>query len=266
MLQKEILGARALHYGLRESPIFVGEVVRYKNVVQYVAPHYAWLSDMMHALNEALVRTASTHPLIRAAVFSFGFVYIHPLTDGNGRISRFLINDILRRDGVVKEPYIVPVSAIITKDMASYDRALDIFSAPFRSRYSQFFSFGKEARYPDGRISNFEFSEYEDAAHAWKYLDLTDHVPYLANIISETIRKEMHEEAAFLRRHYQLRRKLDALIQAGDNDLDRIIRSVSENRQITGKLKAEYPLLEDEELGARVVEAVLADMEDGAGT
>lgn len=36
---------------------------------------------------------------MRSAVAAFGFVYIHPLADGNGRVHRFLVNDILRRDG-----------------------------------------------------------------------------------------------------------------------------------------------------------------------
>src|SRR3546814_4593004 len=39
-LQGEILGRRTTltHFGLRQSPIFVGETVRYQDVVHYVAP------------------------------------------------------------------------------------------------------------------------------------------------------------------------------------------------------------------------------------
>ena len=33
--------------------------------------------------------------LARAAAIAFGFVYLHPMSDGNGRIHRFLINDTL---------------------------------------------------------------------------------------------------------------------------------------------------------------------------
>lgn len=47
---------------------------------------------------------------------AFAFVYIHPLADGNGRIHRFLLNDILRRDGVTREPMILPISVVITKN------------------------------------------------------------------------------------------------------------------------------------------------------
>ena len=43
---------------------------------------------------------------MRAAVLSFAFVYIHPLADGNGRVHRFLVNDLLYRDGILSEPMI----------------------------------------------------------------------------------------------------------------------------------------------------------------
>jgi Fic family protein len=51
-------------------------------------------------------------------VAAFGFVYIHPLADGNGRVHRFLVNDLLRRDGAVPEPMILPVSALIAGSAA----------------------------------------------------------------------------------------------------------------------------------------------------
>ena len=53
------------------------------------------------------------------------------MTDGNGRISRVLINDILRRDGALPAPYIVPISAILQRpDLRplNYDGALELLS------------------------------------------------------------------------------------------------------------------------------------------
>lgn len=34
-------------------------------------------------------------PIIAATVLTFGFVYVHPFEDGNGRIHRFLIHHVL---------------------------------------------------------------------------------------------------------------------------------------------------------------------------
>ncbi|CAN5445132.1 Fic family protein [soil metagenome] len=260
-LQREVLGPRSLYYGLRRSPIFVGQTVRFRDVVHYVAPAPEDVPEMMNGLSTMMVRTVGSDPLVRAAALSFAFVYVHPLCEGNGRVSRFVVNDVLRRDGIVAAPLVLPVSATIRKDMASYDRILDVFSLPFRRRYSDAWHFGKEERYPDGEISNFEFDGYRDALHAWRYLDLTDHVVYMARVVGDTLRNEMVQEAEFLQRHYRLRERLGEVIQASDNTLDRIIRSVSENRRITGVLKADYPMLEEPEMGERVLRAVLPEFE-----
>ena len=70
-------------------------------------------------------------------MLSFGFVYIHPLADANGRVSRFLINEVLRRDGAFPPPFILPISATITStviDRRSYDQVLASFSRPLMRR------------------------------------------------------------------------------------------------------------------------------------
>ncbi|MFT4103565.1 MAG: Fic family protein, partial [Burkholderiaceae bacterium] len=116
-LQAEILGPRATRYGVRRSPVFVGEVDGFHEVVHYIAPRWNDAPHLLAGLRDCAARTAGGSALVRAAVLSFSFVYIHPMSDGNGRISRFLINDVLRRDGAVPEPFILPVSATITSSV-----------------------------------------------------------------------------------------------------------------------------------------------------
>jgi len=121
---------------------------------------------MLDGLEQFLRRTAGRSPLVRAATASFGFVYIHPLADGNDRAHRFLINDILRRDGAVPAPYILPVSAVITHspvDRATYDAVSDVFSRPFMRCFSKDCRFGLRQAYPDGIDSDFHFSALDDS-------------------------------------------------------------------------------------------------------
>ncbi|MDY7574993.1 hypothetical protein RGU77_11975 [Actimicrobium sp. CCI2.3] len=69
------------------------------------------------------------------------------------RISRFLVNDILRRDNAVPAPYILPISATITHTpsaRAGYDQALDRFSRPLMARYKSDYRFGNEQLLADG--------------------------------------------------------------------------------------------------------------------
>lgn len=257
-LQQEVLGQKTQHLGIRKSPIYVGEYVRHVEKVHYITPCFQGLDKMMTGLTEIESRTRGTSSVIRSAVLSFLFVYIHPLCDGNGRISRFLVNDVLRRDAVLPEPFVIPVSAAIAKDMPAYDRALESFSRPLLRKYRDKWKFGQKTRYDDGEFSNFEFDSYDDADHAWRFIDLTHHVNYLFGVLLRTMRSEVSEEAAYLRRHYQMRQNLKQIIELGDSSLDRIIRSVSQVRAISGALKGDFPLLDDDELCKRVVRAVLS--------
>lgn len=51
-------------------------------------------------------RDALTHPLIRAAVFVYEFLSIHPFQDGNGRLSRLIATLLLMKSGYVWIEYV----------------------------------------------------------------------------------------------------------------------------------------------------------------
>jgi hypothetical protein len=260
-LQREILGPNALHYGLRRSPVFVGETARFgEELVHYIGPHWNAVPSILAGLQELLKRTAGLSPVARAALVSFGFIYLHPMIDGNGRISRFLINDILRRDGALPAPYIVPISAILQRaDLRplSYDGALEIFSRPLMKQYQGQWSFGPEQQAADCVRYNLQFDAYQDALPAWRYPDLTRHVAFLAQVLELTIDQEMRAEAQYLQLHGAARARLKTIVEGPDHVLDRIIRSVRESRgAISGKLRAEHPILERAEIADDVIRAV----------
>lgn len=262
LLQQEIIGKRTTltHFGPRLSPIFVGSVANYEPVVHYVAPHWDALGGMLTGLEIFLARTQCASPILRAAVCSFSLVYIHPLADGNGRIHRFLINDILRRDGAVPEPYILPISATITQspvERAHYDQILDVFSKPLMKQFSSACEFGRMKTYPDGIESDFEFVSYPTAAPTWRYPDLTSHVEYIADIIDKTIREEMTNEARILRDWDRARSAVKIVLDGPDRDIDRIIRSLRDNNGVvSNSLRKQFPVLEDSEVAGEVAVAV----------
>lgn len=71
-----------------------------------------------------------TDVLVRAACLAFGFVYLHPFFDGNGRLHRFLIQHVLARSGLMKTGTVIPVSAVIEQDIQAYHAVLTAFSRP----------------------------------------------------------------------------------------------------------------------------------------
>lgn len=106
-----------------------------------------------------------------------------PSSDGNGRISRFLINDTLRRDGVIASPVILPVSAVISASAHrrhAYDQALELFSKPLMREVGKACSFAQEVQYEDGVRSNPKFEQWADAWPSRRYPDLTLQTHYLS--------------------------------------------------------------------------------------
>ncbi|CBL44927.1 Filamentation induced by cAMP protein Fic [gamma proteobacterium HdN1] len=259
-LQAGILGANALGLGMRRSPVFVGQATLSAEIVHYIAPHYAALPNMLEGLRLFEETTRGADPLIRAAALAFAFVYIHPMRDGNGRIHRFLINDILLRDKAIPSGVILPISATIMSSLdfrSNYDRVLEVFSKPFMQRYAASYRFGKSTVYEDGTHSNLEFDEYEDASFAWRHPDLTEHVMYIAKVVAHTIHTEMADEARMLINFQQAQQHLKDVLEMPDQDANRIIRSIKENNwQVSNKLKKEYSVLADADIAERVVEAV----------
>lgn len=178
---------------------------------------------------------------------SFAFVYLHPLSDGNGRVHRFLLNHMLAADGVVAPNIIIPVSATIAGSpagRAEYDRVLESFSRPLMRRYEGDYNFATSHVYPDGVHSDFNFTADQDALHAWRYPDLTAHARYVSELLRTTVEHEMALEAATLRDNDASRDAIKQIVEMPDPDADRIIASLRSNGWVvSGKLRRDQPAI-----------------------
>ncbi len=271
-LQDAILGESTTGFkkGLRQSPVFVGHTERFEPVIDYIAPHHDQTKAMLDGLRAFAQRTAGQNSILRAAAISFGFVYIHPMADGNGRISRFLINDVLRRDGVLPTPIILPVSAAISANLAArarYDEVLEKISVPLMARFAKSCSFNRERlqTYADGVNSNLAFNEWENAEPTWRYLDLSDHALYMGGVIERSIHQGMRDEALFLRHFDAAKAALQNAIEGPSEDLDRIIRSIAEHQGATKTIRKLYPaLFASEQTSDFIVKTILAAFDEAS--
>lgn len=73
------------------------------------------LNSLMNGLVKTnnLFQESNYDPVLAAASITFGFVFIYPLSDGNGRIHRYLIHHILNWIEYTKRDMIFPVSDAI---------------------------------------------------------------------------------------------------------------------------------------------------------
>ena len=268
MIQRAIMSEKMVgtRLGIRRSPVFVGHTNSlFEPVIDYLAPHHDMVAEMMEGLRSLEQRTRGQSPLLRAAALSFGLVYIHPLGDGNGRLSRFLINDILRRDGFLPAPVILPVSAVISENAmrrAAYDTALEQLSRPLMDRMRSVCKFGAKVQYEDGVESNLHVVDWNRGLATWRYADLTVQSEYLVDVIRHSIQHGLKEEAVYLLRYDSARDSLKEIIEGRDEDYAKIIRSLVTDMKVSGKLRKTYPsVFSDEALAKRIERAVFKAFE-----
>src|SRR5262249_54333380 len=126
-------------------------------------------------------------PVSIAAAIAFGFVFIHPFEDGNGRLHRFLIHYIFTRTGFVPRGVIFPVSAVILKELAAYDRLLESFSKPLLSLLKDY-TIDREGR----------LKVDEETRIHYRYIDYTRFAEYLFECVEKTIYTDFQQELEFL--------------------------------------------------------------------
>ena len=80
------------------------------------------MQDLLLWIRETL-EDNSYHPLITIAVFNVVFLAIHPFQDGNGRLSRVLVNLLLLKAGYSYIPY-ASLESVVEKNKEAYYLAL----------------------------------------------------------------------------------------------------------------------------------------------
>jgi len=90
--------------------------------VSHVAPPHGVVPELMYQLFDWL-EACEEHPLIKACVFHYEFEFIHPFSDGNGRIGRLWQSVILYH---WKQPFIaIATESIVRNHQEAYYKALE---------------------------------------------------------------------------------------------------------------------------------------------
>ncbi len=139
-LQNIIVDPRFKDLDYRKNQNYVGETINYQQRLHYISPRSKDVDDLMSGLISTLERNfnSKVHAVIAAATIAFGFVFIHPFEDGNGRIHRFLIHYILSRLQFTPEGIIFPVSVVMLQKIHEYDHILETFSKPLMQLISNY--------------------------------------------------------------------------------------------------------------------------------
>ena len=253
-LQNRIVDARFRDVDYRRTQNYVGETVAQGNErIHFVAPRPADLGALMEGLTAAHQRmTAGNAPaVIHTAAVAYGFVFLHPFEDGNGRIHRFLIHNILARRGFTPAGVMAPVSATMLKNPADYGASLEAFA----DRLMPLVEYTLDA---DGRLT-----VHNDTAVWYRYIDMTAQAEALFRFVDRTIDTELAGELAFLTRYDAARKAIQEIVDMPDRQVDLFIRFCSQNdgRLSVRKRASHFSLLSDEEVASmeRAVQSVYGD-------
>jgi hypothetical protein len=249
-LQNRIVDPRFRDTDYRTDQNYVAETVGLqKEKVHFVSPKPGDLNGLMDGLITAHKRMdAGTVPaVVHAAAVAYGFVFLHPFEDGNGRIHRFLIHNILARRKFTPEGFIFPVSAAMLKNLADYDGSLELFSLPLITLVE--YSMDEQGR----------MTVQNDTANWYRFIDMTPQAEALFRFVEQTIDTELVEELAFLANYDQTRKAVQEIIDMPDRKIDLFIQACLQNngRLSVRKRASHFDFLSDEEV-TRMEAAILS--------
>ena len=124
---------RFVHAGLRPDGVFLGERDHDgEPLPEFIGARPEDLPDLMDALIEAnsRMRVDGVDAVLKAAATAFGFVYIHPFQDGNGRMHRCLIHHVLAERKFTPPGMVFPVSSVMLDRIDDYRDTLQAHSGP----------------------------------------------------------------------------------------------------------------------------------------
>lgn len=235
-LQNKIVEDSKKASDYRSDEIYVGSTLqRYGEVyedVHYIgalAKHVPSLMNGLIKTHERMMFDASVPALIHATVISFGEVYIHPMDDGNGRIHRYLIHDVMKQ----REPehkFIIPISASILKHEAEYDKVLEVISIPIMAMID----WELDSKNQNKLIVN------NDIDYMYRYPDYTEHVSFVYEMMDKAISTELIEEVCLLVVFDGIKKVINNLADIPNNKLDVITSIIISGAGRVSKTKRKY--------------------------
>ena len=197
-LQQAVVDSRFHEFTWRHQQNWVGKDHGYRQQIDFIPPRpedvpvlmagllslaeasRGWFADNGNGAGEP-----QFDPVVLATVIAFGFVFIHPFMDGNGRIHRYLIHEVLTNAGFTPGGIILPISAVILANLDDYIETLENFSKPVRAGTSY------NPDTPDIPATGNE-------AVYFRYFDATIQAEYLYRSLQRTVEEDLATEINYL--------------------------------------------------------------------
>jgi len=242
-LQRVLIGdSRFVQLGLRTEGGFVGEHDRQTGapIPSHICARPEDLPSLVGGLVAFMCETSKAlDPVITAACAAFGFVYVHPFEDGNGRLHRYLIHHALAERGFNPPGMVFPVSAVILRTIDGYRRVLEGHSRPILPLIEW-------EPTPKGNVH-----VLNDSGDFYRFFDATPHAEFLYACVQTTIDEDLPRETAFLQAYDGFAARVQQLVDMPNTTLDLLFRFLHQNNGTFSKRarSREFADLTDDETG-----------------
>lgn len=239
---------RFVHAGIRREGVFLGErTAAGEPLPEFIGARPEDLGDLVEGLLEANATMSAGHldPVLQAAVTAFGFVYLHPLEDGNGRLQRYLIHHVLAERKFSPPGMVFPVSSVMLERIDDFRHTLQAHSATLMP-------------YIDWRPTEGGNVEVlNDTADLYRYFDATDNAEFLYACVQRTIECDLPREIEYLRRRDEALRRIMEIVEMPDRIAEDVLTFIRQNEGRFPKRRrhGDFASLTDEEVA--VLEAAV---------
>ncbi len=242
-LQCQVLvDQRFVRAGLRDTGGFIGLHDRSTGMPlpEHISAKAADLVRLLDGLVETyqLLLESDFPPVLLASVVSFGFVFIHPFEDGNGRLHRYLMHHVLAETGFVPQGLVFPVSAVILECVEQYRQVLQAYSKP-RLKYIEWYPT------PENNVA-----VTNDTLDLYRYFDATRQAEFLYSCVAYTVEHTLPDEVAYLQKYDEFTAYVSSRIDMPMRLLDLLVRFLQHNHGVLSKraLNKEFAALTAEEV------------------
>lgn len=238
--QSQVVSARSAEYHFRDTQNWLSRSGRLRNIADFIPPPSNLVGAMMRGVASVarLAAGGSIDPVVAAACASFGFVFVHPFLDGNGRLHRFLLHHLLRQAGFTPKGVVLPLSARMLAQIERYSALLKRYSRP----RTDLLEYALDA---DSATIHVRSSQ---PGWLYAYFDATEICEFILECCKACVEEDLLTEVDYLRAHDATVRELETWLdmrQAALNTLIDVI--VQGNGELSKrKLKLAEGLSNDE--------------------
>ncbi|MGQ7868663.1 Fic family protein [Sunxiuqinia sp. sy24] len=230
--------------GFRTEGGFVGDRERVNGdpIPDHISARWEDIETLLDGVIETseLMDNESYDPVLAAASIAFGFVFIHPFSDGNGRLHRYLIHHLLAKMNIAQQGIIFPISASILDRINQYRTVLEAYSHPVLELIDWEIT-------PDHNVR-----VLNETVDYYRYFDATQQAEFLFECVFDTINRIIPEEVNYILKYDEFKRFIDDQFEMPDKFVATLVRFLEQNNGTLSKraLSKEFKALKVKEVKA----------------